>query len=297
MLLSGGSDPARKVTYHFWTIDNQAGRGFNELLGINNSNVMAGSYGDGSERASVRGIPRPLAKSNPIIHAGKNSVQSSLEHQGQQLNVSQLQLTTVNNAGDIGGNLWDAQGDEYPWVTWTGSATAYMDREGKQLLGLNGDPGTAVVFDTNPSGKLQAYKMDQGSGSLTSVGQRGISTKATGINDQGAIVGFIRLSNGVFSLMWPNNSGVDTLLSKPGWKDIQAWGINDEYQVVGSYEDRSGITNGFVETEPGGPTSVWQEIHFPGATETVVRGINDSGDLVGYYTDSSGSHGFLAEPS
>ena len=116
---------------------------------------------------------------------------------------------------------------------------------------------------------------------------------ATGINNDGQIVGFTR-SSGVTSGFLLSNGNHLTRFQFGG-RDTYATGINDKDQIVGWYLDRSGM-HGFVFSDPTGPASV-RSINDPnGIGSTVVNGINDKGDLVGFYTDSSrNTDGFLAK--
>src|SRR3954462_7359319 len=65
-------------------------------------------------------------------------------------------------------------------------------------------------------------------------------------------------------------------------------GINASGQIVGSYQDASGTTHGFLYS--GG---AYATLDAPSATATVPRAINGWGQIVGTYTDASGTHNFL----
>ncbi len=68
--------------------------------------------------------------------------------------------------------------------------------------------------------------------------------------------------------------------------------INERGDIVGRYEDKSGVPHGFLRSANGTFTA---PIDFPGAANgTAIRGINFAGDMVGKFFDSSGQqHGFL----
>jgi uncharacterized membrane protein len=70
----------------------------------------------------------------------------------------------------------------------------------------------------------------------------------------------------------------------------QAYGINSQGQIVGTYHDTKGY-HGFLRDKDG----TFTLIDGPAATYTAARGINDSGQIVGVFTDSSGRHGFLRD--
>ena len=73
----------------------------------------------------------------------------------------------------------------------------------------------------------------------------------------------------------------------------EAYGINNAGQIVGSYENRYLVSQGFIDTN-----GTFTTVEDPLGTEgSWADGINSNGDIVGYYEDSSGNdHGFLATP-
>jgi hypothetical protein len=74
-----------------------------------------------------------------------------------------------------------------------------------------------------------------------------------------------------------------------GVDGTEIYGVNNNGEIVGSYEDSSGDTNGFVDIN-----GTFTTIDVPGASSTVVYGVNDSGEISGYsYTSGVGYQGFL----
>ncbi|MGB7758417.1 MAG: hypothetical protein WBL61_01230, partial [Bryobacteraceae bacterium] len=81
-----------------------------------------------------------------------------------------------------------------------------------------------------------------------------------------------------------------TNIDYPGGLYVNATGLNDSGDVVGTYQDSNYNTHGFLYT--GG--TAYSSIDYPGASQTWANGINDNGVITGHYEDSSGlSHGFL----
>lgn len=68
----------------------------------------------------------------------------------------------------------------------------------------------------------------------------------------------------------------------------QAFGINDDGEIVGSYQDANGATHGFLDVR-----SNFTTVDVPGAIGTSANGVNERGEIVGSFTDGSGSHGFV----
>src|SRR5947209_17255863 len=66
-----------------------------------------------------------------------------------------------------------------------------------------------------------------------------------------------------------------------------ALGINARGDIVGQYDDRNGVTHGFLLRK-----GLFSTIDFPRASSTLARAINARGDIVGTSTDVAGvNHG------
>jgi probable HAF family extracellular repeat protein len=275
-------------SYSFRTIDDQNDPTFNQLLGINSSNVIAGYFGSGSKGHPNKGY----TTSPPYTSFNNENFPNSV----------QTQVTAINNKGDTAGFWVNSKGSNFGFIEWNGVFTSYRDPhtpsvkgQVNQLLGIN-DSGIAVGFYVDSQGNSHAYTLNQKSGKFTALKVSGQSVTATGINDNGQIVGFSTKGNATTSFLL--SGGKTSFLQFPGGSDTQAFGINKSDQIVGSYLDGSGTMHGFVVSKPMGPKTVWKSIDDPqGIGSTVVNGINNAGDLVGFYTDGAGNtDGFLATP-
>jgi probable HAF family extracellular repeat protein len=123
------------------------------------------------------------------------------------------------------------------------------------------------------------------------------------------------------------NSALFTTVSYPGSRYTEPRGINNNGEIVGSYETASGARRGFLLSSgtytsisrPGSTRTVleainnkgqivgrdetntgfllsggeYTSIRFPGATSTYPSGINDEGQIVGSYSSGGGTHAFL----
>jgi hypothetical protein len=301
LLLAGGSAFAATAGHHaaaakaytFTTLDNQADPTFNQLLGSNGHNVIAGYFGSGMPGHPNKGylLKPPYGQSNYVNENFPGSAQT--------------QVTGINNLGDTSGFWVAANGTNHGFVEWNGVFASYNDPKTphmkgsvNQLLGIN-DNGVAVGFYNDAKGNSHAYQVNQASGVFTAIKIPGsVSTVATAISRGGYIVGTATDASKNTSSWMLSPSGQLTTLQFPGGSDTQALGINPEKQIVGSYLDGAGVMHGFVLTDPQGPKSKWQSIDDPnGVGSTVVNGINGAGDLVGFYTDAAGNtDGMLAQP-
>jgi hypothetical protein len=285
------SHQAAATTYTFTTLNDQADPTFNQLLGINVHNVIAGYFGSGAAGHPNKGylLNPPYGQANYVNENFPGSAQT--------------QVTGIDDLGNTSGFWVTANGTNHGFVEWNGVFASYNDPNTpkttgsvNQLLGIN-NAGTAVGFYNDAKGNSHAYALHQATGKFTPIHVPGVSTVATGINKAGDVVGFATDAAGSTS-SWLKIGTTTIAYQFPGGSDTQAFGINAKNQIVGSYLDGSGVMHGFVLTSPMGPVSHWQSIDDPnGVGSTLVNGINAAGDLVGFYTDAAGNtDGMLATP-
>jgi hypothetical protein len=287
------SHQARTATsYTFTTLDDQADPTFNQLLGINVHNVIAGYFGSGADPQH----PNKGYQLDPPYGQG-NYVNENFPGSAQ------TQVTGIDDKGNTSGFWVTAGGTNHGFIDWNGVFASYNDPSTpkvkgsvNQLLGIN-NAGTAVGFYNDANGHAHAYKVNQATGVFTPIHVPGVSVTATGINNAGDVVGFAT-DAAKNTTSWLKIGTKTIAFNFPGGSDTQAFGINAKNQIAGSYLDGSGVLHGFVLTNPMGPTSHWQSIDDPnGVGSTVVNGINAAGDLVGFYTDAAGNtDGMLATP-
>ena len=282
---------AAALSYTFTTLDDHADPTFNQLLGINSHNVIAGYFGSGAT-----GHPNKGYLLNPP-HGQGNYVNENFPGSAQ------TQVTGIDNLGNTSGFWVTANGTNHGFVEWNGVFASYNDPltphvpgSVNQLLGIN-NAGNAVGFYNDAKGHSHAYELNQATGQFTPIHVPGVSTVATGINNVGDVVG-IATDAAHNTSNWLKIGSMTIAFQFPGGSDTQALGINGKNQIVGSYLDSKGVMHGFVLTNPMGPKSHWRSIDDPhGVGSTVVNGINTAGDLVGFYTDAAGNtDGMLATP-
>lgn len=279
------------TSYTFTTLNDQADPTFNQLLGINSSNVIAGYFGSGNPGHPNKGylLNPPYSQANYVNENFPGSAQT--------------QVVALNNKGDTAGFWVNAKGTNRGFVEWNGVFTSYTDPNTpkvagavNQLLGIN-NTGVAVGFYNDATGHSHAYQVNQATGVFTPIHVPGVSVTATGINNLGDITGFATAADGT-TASWLLHNGHLTSFQFPGGSDTQAFGINKNDEIVGSYLDGAGAMHGFTLKDPLGPVSHWQRIDDPnGVGSTVINGVNNAGDLVGFYTDAAGNtDGMLATP-
>ncbi|KAJ3143192.1 hypothetical protein HK100_003870 [Physocladia obscura] len=279
-------------TYSFITINDAADPTFNQLLGINNANTIAGYFGSGAtDHPNVGYI---LASPNYLTNIDLANFP----------NANQTQQIGINADGTTVGFYVDAEGNNFGFVFASGTYTTVASPETgagtvNQLLGLNG--GYAVGFFTDETGNNHGYSYDIATQAFADVTPPAAfactSTTATSTNNNGDVVGFCDTDANT-TISFFANSGSYLQLNVPGSTNTQAFGININRDVVGSFVDAEGVTHGFIATGANTATPTYQSIDHPSAVNsTILNGINDQGYIVGFYLDAGGNtNGVLATP-
>ena len=272
------------MTVTFKTLNDAADPTFNQLLSINDYSQIAGYFGSGAPG-----------------HPNKGYTLTPPDTQGSYHNENfpgsvQTQVTGINNTDRTVGFWVDGAGNNFGFVDHDGHFTNVVDPKAlhaaaggqtqEQLLGVN-DFGQAAGFYMDAQGNSHGFIYDIAKNSFAAVNIGGFSSvTATDVNDLGQISGFV--SNGASTEGFFTDHSHVTLLAGPkGASNVQALGLNNEGQVVGSFQDGAGNTHGFLYDER---TKAYQTIDDPNAHGlTVVNGINDRGQLVGFYQDAAGN--------
>jgi len=274
------ADEKGTTTYNFETI-NYPGDTFTQLLGTNNSDIIAGYHG-------------------ATVNQGFTLVLSSRIFTTENFPGSaQTQVIAINNNSVTAGFYIDAMGTTHGFTDTRGTFRT-VDFPGtpfNQLLGQNDRGQAAGYYSTKAdgTGPDHAYIYNEFRSVFELLNIPGsTSAQATGINDFGNVCGFFVDANGV------NHGFLMTLghfevLDFPASTGTQAFGLNNIGQVVGVYTDSANNTHGFVYTVN---SKIFQSIDDPaGAGTTIVNGINDKGLLVGFFGTAPINSGFVATPS
>ena len=275
--------------YTFQAITDPKDPTFVQLLGINDSGLIAGYYGSGASAAHPnKGFTLPSPHNGNFV---------SENYPGSV----QTQVTAVTSTGNTAGFWVDAKGNNHGFIDWNGVFTT-VDAPGAagktkttQLLGLNA-AGVAVGFYNDAAGTSHAFKYNQSTRVLTPLTPPNAdSAVATGINSKDEIVGFLtrdKTTAGFFV----SHAAFDEF-DYPGSTNTQPFGVNNNDEIVGSEVDAKGQSHGFTLTSPSTHASFTAIDDPQGVGSTVVNGVNDKGQLVGFYQDSAkNTVGFLATP-
>ncbi len=286
--------------FGFTTINNPADNAlqtpvFNQLLGINNTGVIAGYFGDGA-----------TVNNNGFTYNGTFTAENVT-------GADQTQVVAINNT--MTGGTYQTAGF---WVnngtgtnrgfTNIGGTVANVDGPGStftQVLGLN-DHNQAVGFFT-AAGVTSGFTYNTSTTTVTPLAVPAAwgatSVTATGINNSGVIVGFFSNCAGCVS-GFIDNAGTFSTPTDPLGTNPMFFGINNLGEIVGTDTAAGGYSEGFVYNMS---TNTWTTVFDPnaetttdgfGISGTTLNGINDLGQLVGFYADANGNvDGLLATPT
>ena len=265
--------------YTFHTI-NYPSDTFTQLLGINNSMLIAGYHNFTQNSGFTLKYPSSFTTEN-------------------YPNSMMTQVIGVNNSGTTDGFYVDNGGTTHGFYDTKGTFTTvdYPGSAFNQLLGQN-DMGQASGYyslsanNSTPDFPYVYNELGGGVFQVITIPAAVGGAQATGINNSQQICGFYIDVDGVnhgFLLSF----GLLVTLDAPGSIFTQALGLNNKGQVVGAYMDVDSNTHGFVWTNAKG----FRMIDAPlGVGTTVVNGINDKGVLVGFYGTAPTNSGFVAFP-
>ena len=197
------------------------------------------------------------------------------------------ELTSLDNDGAVAGWYEAAGGRIYGMNEWRGFWTNYSGPhagDATRILGIDGND--LVGYYESRQGVDHAFATDAAR-KFRTIFRSSTSSVASAVNDRGQIVGWETVASSAAE-GWLLAGKRFANLAYPGAVLTQPSGINKSDEIVGSYEDASGNTHGFILTQPL-KAPRWREFDEPQASgETILAGINDRDDLVGYYQNGSG---------
>ncbi len=284
--------PQANANYTFQTLDNPGDPAFNQLLGINQFGLIAGSFGSGMTGNPIQGYLLPRDGKGSYV---KDNFPGSV----------QTQVTGVNDDGLTVGFWANAEGADSGFYRTPGGQSGSVDYPAggqanpavDELLGVN-DQDVAVGFYNDDAGHSHAYSYSLLTHRYMPINVPGAaSVTAAAINNRGDVAGFETNPTGHIEGFLELNTGLVIPLAVPGATMTRALGVDDGDVVVGDYQvggGRSAGTHGFIWA----PEFGFQDVDEPnGVGGTTINGINNHGRLVGSYIDSSGNtDGFLATP-
>jgi len=295
----------------FETLDNPGDLHFNQLLGINDSRIIVGYFGDGTN------VPN-----NGYVLLPKNHYSvENFTHLPAGDKASQTQAIGINNDGRapliVGFYTDTVAGFTHGFLDINGSQVTLDDPLGsapkvtapaQNLLSVN-DDGEAAGFWTDNDGNLHGFVVGfDAKGkplAFTEVApsrfKGAVATQVSGITNDHEVCGFWsdknKISHGFFGKLNQGYSSFDVEINGVKAASTQAFGCNDNGAIVGQFADADGNLHGFVYRN-----GRFRQFDAPGSSQvvelnvqgTLINGIDDLGDIVGFYSDGkSAVHGFV----
>ncbi len=203
--------------------------------------------------------------------------------------------TAVNSAGQLSGYFAsEASATNARPFRYNGYGSATLIASVDTLGGPSGRAqalnsfGLLVGVADNAQGQPNAFEVDPSQHSVpTSSGTLpgGTISAATGVNDNGLVVGYSQVGDGSFRAITAGSGPITALSLTNGFTSMWALAANIAGVITGYGVDASGTTNGFVNI--GDETS---NLGVPaGATEAVLTAINADGIMAGYATFANGN--------
>lgn len=267
-------------SYRFVNVEypNDPNSPFTQLLGINNSNVIAGYHNFFQNQGFTMNLPLQFTTEN-------------------YPNSMMTQVIGINNNGTTSGFYVDQNGVTNGFYHTSNGTYTTVDYPGtpfNQLLSQNDHQQAAGYYSLSSNNTTPdfPYVYDEVGGIfevITIPGAVG-GAQATGINNSGEVCGFFIDANSV-NHGWLLNAGVFLQLDFPNSTFTQALGLNNQGQVVGAWMDQGGLTHGFLYTVSNGQYTSLDDPQ--GVGTTIVNGINDSSAIVGFYGTAPINTGFV----
>jgi hypothetical protein len=286
------------VHYTFVTLDNAADPTFNQLLGINNSGLIAGYFGSGAVGHPNKGylLVPPYGQAEYVNENVPNSVQTQVTGLNNiGTTVGFFSNTNVGGGNDANYGFFNTGGVNGTYSQVIDPHTPNVPVPVNQLLGVN-NQDIAVGFYNDADGNAHGYTFNIKTLSFSQDinAPFASSTTAAAINNNGEIAGFDML--GSVTQAFTDNKGHFTTFDVPGSSFTQFFGLNDHGIAVGDYVNAAGNTDGLLFNTLN---DQWITLNDPfGVGGTTINGINDKGQLVGFYVDAAGNtNGFLAVDS
>lgn len=277
------SPAAHATSYNLQFVIDPTGNGNINLLGINDSGVIAGF--DGSSGFTLTLPGNFTAENYPSPPASGPSM-----------------VTGINAAGDTSGIYMDAAGNTHGFTDIGGTFKTVdntLSTVFNQALGINNSDETVGYYAPTPAGQPGDIAYSQEGGTFADINHllpTNFNSQAVGINSTSTpwIVGFYQPDAGLTtSFGFVDEGGTIQTIDPFGSTFTQALGVNDEGEIVGFYVGADGNQHGYIDN--GG---VFTSFDPPGSASTTINGLNDKGDIVGFYTNPTTDtvDGFVGSP-
>jgi len=195
----------------------------------------------------------------------------------------------VNDAGLVTGQYLNTS-STYSGFAWQNGILHTLDYPGATDTHLEGVNNRGVAIgDYNPNETsteyVVTYSFQSSAWAMLPNIPNTVYNEGYGVNDFGVAVGQAFGATGNVAWIWYPSSQSYSFFAVPGSTQYSTTPglLNDKGQVVGQYQDSSGVWHGFLKEGESYTT-----IDPPDSTYTYAVGINNSGTIVGLWQNLSG---------
>jgi hypothetical protein len=216
-----------------------------QLNGLNEQGIQVGSYAAG-------GSPAGSDVGFYLMNAHYSAVSfPTSDNASPPVN----RLLGVNDAGIAVGFYTDAgdsnHGYRYDIVTRQFSAVTVPGASSVTAAAIS-NTGSVAGFFTGPTGATSGFLLLASGQLITLAVPHATMTEALGANDSGEVVGTYQLGRGGSAtrhgFTWTRQQGFTTVDDPDGRGTTTISGVNNAGELVGSYVDRAGHTDGLLAT-------------------------------------------------
>ena len=236
-----------------------------ETSGVNNS----GAYGINNSGQIVGYASFSTHASHAFLYSG-----GSMSDLSSLTGTTYSQCTSINSASQIVGLAHENSSRQYAFL-YSGGTLAYLDTGYAYSAALDINASTQIVgyASQNSSADKQAFVYNLDNDAAINLGTLGGSaSEATGINDNGIVVGTAETSSGIEHAFFYSSgtmTDLNDLIDATGWILQKATAINNNGQIVGYGICPAGQQHAFLLTP------------IPEPSATILLGVGVIG-LVGY---------------
>jgi hypothetical protein len=212
-----------------------------QLNGLNEQGIQVGSYSVGGGQVGFY-----------LMNAHFSAVSFPT---GDNASPPVNRLLGVNNAGIAVGFYTDAGGSHHGYryniATRQFSAVTVPGASSVTAAAIS-NAGSVAGFFTGPTGATSGFLLLSSGQLITLTVPHATMTEALGVNDSGEVVGTYQLGRGGgatrHGFTWTRQQGFTTVDDPEGRGTTTISGVNNAGELVGSYLDRAGHTDGLLAT-------------------------------------------------
>jgi uncharacterized membrane protein len=248
------------------------GESFTQLVGINDTGVIAGNVVDTNTHGVIRAVDGTFTIFDPPGSAGTN-------------------VNAIDAAGDTVGYYSTGAGTQCFIRSAAGAFTVFGRTSGSRpYCFANAINDKGYVAGTATKGRsAYAFLRTSSGGTRAFLKSDKTATGVFGVNNVNTVVGFTTGASSTVGYLRTKDGTITTFDAPGDTYGTRATGINDKGTITGTFSTSSVDSHGFIREADGTVTA----FDVPNATLTSTVSINAKGDIAGNYRTASVIGGFV----